>query len=60
MLDPSTFVYDQNAPIAFKRLSEHTQGDATIQDISYASPLGGKVSDYLIGSTKSQPRAGLI
>jgi fermentation-respiration switch protein FrsA (DUF1100 family) len=60
MLDPSTFLYDQKAPVAFTRLSERAQDEAIIQDVSYASPLGGKVSGYLIGSAKSKPQAGLI
>ena len=53
MLDPSAFQYDQKAPIAFTRLAERIQDDALIQDVSYASPLGGKVSVYLIGSAES-------
>jgi len=60
MLDPSAFLYDQNAPIDLVVLSERTRGDAVIQDVSYASPRGGKVSGYLIASHASKPRAGLI
>ena len=60
MLDRSAFLYDQKAPIAFTRHWERTQDDAIIQDVTYASPLGGKVSGYLIGSAESKPRAGLI
>lgn len=60
MLDPSIFQYDQKAPLAFTVLSEHTQDHAIIQDISYASPVGGKVAAYLIGPSESKPAAGLI
>lgn len=60
MLDPSVFLYDQKASTAFTVLSERTQDGATIQDVSYASPLGGTVSGYLIVSSELKPRAGLI
>ena len=60
MLDPSTFLYDQKAPLAFTILSDRIQDNATIQDISYASPRGGKVSGYLIVSSESKPSVGLI
>jgi len=52
MLDPSFFAYDQKAPFALAILSERAQGNATIQDITYASPRGGKVPGYLIVPTK--------
>ena len=60
MLDPSAFRYDQKASVAFTVLSERAQDGATIQDVSYASPLGGKVSAYLIVSSAPKPQAGLI
>lgn len=60
MLDRSVFLYDQQVPVALTVLSERAQDGATIQDVSYASPLGGLVSAYLIGSPASKPQAGLI
>ena len=60
MLDQSYFAYDQNAPLALTVLSEHTQNNTTIQDITYASPHGGKVSAYLIFPTQQAPKAGLL
>lgn len=60
MLDRSVFLYDQQVPIALTVLSERTQDGATIRDVSYASPLGGLISAYLIGSPASQSQAGLI
>jgi hypothetical protein len=60
MLDRSVFLYDQQVPVALTVLSERAQDEATIQDVSYVSPLGGLVSAYLIGSPASKPQAGLI
>jgi hypothetical protein len=53
-------LYDQHAPIDVICLSERTQDQAIIQDISYASPFGGKVSGYLVASADAKPQAGLI
>jgi hypothetical protein len=60
MLDQSHFAYDQDAPLALTILAERTQNSATIQDITYDSPKGGKVSAYLIFSSKQPPVVGLI
>jgi pimeloyl-ACP methyl ester carboxylesterase len=60
MLDRSVFLYDQQVPVALTVLSERTQGGAIIQDVSYASPLGGLASAYLISSPEPKPQAGLI
>jgi hypothetical protein len=60
MLDPSSFVYDQKAPLELTVLSERVQDGATIQDIAYASPRGGKVPAYLIVPLQQAPGAGLI
>ncbi|HZO71501.1 MAG TPA: alpha/beta hydrolase [Ktedonobacteraceae bacterium] len=60
MLDPSSFLYDQKAPVVLTVLSERVQDEAIIQDVSYASPQGGKVSGYLVVARESKPRAGLI
>jgi len=60
MLDPSAFLYDQNASLELTVLSERTQDNTTIQDMTYASPRGGEVPAYLIFPSKQTPRAGLI
>lgn len=60
MLDPSVFQYDQEAPVGFTVLSQRVQDGATLQDVSYASPLGGLVSAYLISPRQSTPQAGVI
>jgi cephalosporin-C deacetylase-like acetyl esterase len=60
MFDVSSFAYDQQAPLEFTVLSERVQDGAVIQDITYASPHGGKVSAYLISPSQEKPQAGLI
>jgi hypothetical protein len=60
MLDPSTFEYDQQATLDVEILSEHLQNGAIVQDITYASPRGGKVPAYLILPTQEPSRVGLI
>src|SRR5690242_19132592 len=60
MLDRSTFAYDPGASIEFTVLSEHMRGDVRIQDISFKSPLSGKVSAYLIIPAEREVLAGLI
>jgi cephalosporin-C deacetylase-like acetyl esterase len=60
MLDPSAFLYDQQASLELTVLSERTRDGTTIQDITYASPRGGKVPAYLIFPSQQVPRAGLI
>ncbi len=60
MLDPSAFLYNQKESVVLTVHSERVQDDTTIQDVAYASPLGGLVSGYLIVSPKSRPQAGLI
>lgn len=61
MLDLSVFAYNANASLDFAILSEQVQDGTTIQDITYASPVGGKASAYLIfSSSRLSPRTGLI
>jgi len=60
MLDPSSFAYDQQAPLALEVLTEHEQDGVTVRDITYASPRGGKVPAYLILPSQQSPQAGLI
>src|SRR4051794_13502666 len=60
MLDLSTFAYNSEAPFELTVLSEQGKDGARIQDVSFKSPLSGKVSAYLIIPPEPQPRAGLI
>jgi dienelactone hydrolase len=60
MLDQSYFTYNSKEPIEFTILSERQADGVIIQDISYASPHGGKVSAYLIFPVEQAPEAGLI
>lgn len=60
MLDPSSFAYDQQAPLVLEILAERVQDDALVRDITYASPHGGKVPAYLIFPVQQAPQAGLI
>ena len=60
MLDPSAFLYDQQASLELTILSERFQNGTSIQDVTYASPRGGEVPAYLIFSSTQAPGAGLI
>lgn len=60
MINSSSFEYDQQAPLALTILLERMQDGATIQDIMYASPRGGKVPGYLILPSQQAPEARLI
>ncbi len=60
MLDASVFAYDPTAPIELAVVSERAVDGVRIQDVSYKSPLSGKVSAYLIAPPEPQIRAGLI
>ncbi len=60
MLDQHHFAYDAKAPFALTVLSERIQDNATIQDITYTSPHGGKVSAYLIYPSQQTPTTGLL
>jgi dienelactone hydrolase len=60
MLAASLFAYNAKAPFELTVLSQHMKGDVRIQDISFKSPLRGKVSAYLIGAPGPEVQAGLI
>jgi pimeloyl-ACP methyl ester carboxylesterase len=60
MLDPAVFAYDAQAPLELEVHSEQVRDDTTLQDITYASTAGGKVSAYLIFPASESPRAGLV
>jgi len=55
------FDYDQSAPLDIKTLGTQQRGDATVYDITYASPKGGVVPAYLVVPAKGKgPFAGVI
>ncbi len=60
MLDLSTFAYKSEVPFELTVLSEQRTDGERIQDVSFKSPLRGKVSAYFIVPPEPQPRAGLI
>ena len=60
MLDVSTFAYNSEAPFELAVLSEQGKAGERLQDISFKSPLSGKVSAFLVIPSAPQPRAGLI
>jgi hypothetical protein len=60
MLDPAVFVYNAQAPLEVAVYSEQVRDNTILQDITYASPAGGKVSAYLIFSASASPRAGML
>jgi len=55
------FDYDQKAPLELKTIGQQKRGDATIYDITYASPKGGVVPAYLVvPATGKGPFAAII
>ena len=55
------FDYDQSAPLELKTVGTQKRGDATVYDITYASPKGGAVPAYLVVPGKGKgPFAGVI
>ena len=55
------FAYDQTAPLELKTVGTENRGDATVHDITYASPKGGVVPAYLVVPAKGKaPFAGVI
>jgi dienelactone hydrolase len=55
------FDYDKSGPLELKTLGTEKRGDATVYDITYASPKGGVVPAYLVVPAKGKaPFAGVI
>jgi len=55
------FDYDAKAPLELKTVGTQKRGDATIYDITYASPKGGVVPAYLVvPATGKGPFAAII
>ncbi len=54
------FEYDQKALLDIQESGVEHRGSVTIHDISYASPVGGRVPAYLVVPAGSGPFAGVI
>src|SRR5260370_4082563 len=54
------FDYDQKAPLEVQEAGVEPRGDVNIQDISYASPKGGRVPAYLVVPKGKGPFAAVI
>lgn len=54
------FAYDPVAPLDAVTASVHTRGDVVIQDLSYASPKGGRVPAYLVVPAGKGPFAAVV
>jgi len=54
------FDYDRRLPLEIKEVGVEQCGRATVYDLSYASPLGGRVPAYLIVPTGKGPFAAVM
>lgn len=54
------FDYQQNAPLDVKENGVEDKNGASIHDISYASPKGGRVTAYLVVPSRKGKFAGII
>ena len=54
------FDYDARAPIGLQTVSTEKQGTLTVQEITYASPKGGRVTATLIVPDGPGPFAGIL
>jgi len=61
--DPDTlkrFDYDRSAPLDIKSVSVEKRGNASVQDISFASPKGGRVPAFLVVPEGKGPFAAIL
>ena len=54
------FAYDPKAPLDVVTAGVETRGDVVIQDLSYASPKGGRVPAYLVVPAGKGPFAAVV
>src|SRR5437773_5568250 len=54
------FEYDQNAPLDVKELVVINRKDVQIHDITYASPISGRVTAYLVVPAERGRFAGVV
>ena len=56
----SHFAYDPKAPLDAVTTGVETRGDVVIQDLTYASPKGGRVPAYLVVPAGKGPFAAVV
>jgi dienelactone hydrolase len=56
----SHFAYDPKAPLDAVTTGVETRGDVVIQDLTYASPKGGRVPAYLVVPAAKGPFAAVL
>jgi len=54
------FVYDRNAPLEVRTIGRSSLQDVSVIDLTYASPLGGRVPAYLVVPTGRGPFAAVL
>jgi dienelactone hydrolase len=54
------FDYERNAPLDVRELSRENRVGATLIDLTYASPLGGRVPAYLVVPSGRGPFAAIL
>ena len=57
--DFNPFSYDTSAPLDFREVGTETFPQATVHDVSYASPKGGRVPAYLVVPKGTGPFAAI-
>jgi dienelactone hydrolase len=57
---PTVFDYDASTPIDVIGAGASRHGAAAVQDVSYASPKGGRVPAYLVVPDGRGPFAGIV
>jgi dienelactone hydrolase len=56
----SFFIYDKNAPLDIQEVSRSREEGVTVIDLTYASPMGGRVPTTLVVPDGAGPFAGII
>jgi dienelactone hydrolase len=54
------FTYEEKAPLDFRDAGQEAVDSATVHDVSYASPKGGRVPGYLVVPPGAGPFAGIV
>ena len=57
---PRAFDYDAKAPLDIRETGVERRGNVSIHDISYASPMGGRVPAYLVVPKGKGPFAAVL
>ena len=55
-----TFAYDAAAPLDVKEVGVEQRAGASVHDLTYASPSGGRVPAYLVRPAGKGPFAGIV